>query len=96
MRKSTHTYEYAELRQRLAWIRTTAELSQRQLATVLAVPHSWVAKVESGERRIDLIEFGWFCAACGASASQEAGTIFSQIQTSTGRRRNGAAARRRR
>ncbi len=65
MRKSTHTPEYHLLRQRLAAMRQAAQLSQRELARRLDVPHTWVAKVESGERRIDLIEYAWFCAQCG-------------------------------
>ena len=79
MPKSTHSFEYQLLRQRLALIRTAAGLSQRQLASILQVPHSWVAKVESGERRIDLIEFGWFCSACGVSARKEAAGFFAQF-----------------
>jgi transcriptional regulator with XRE-family HTH domain len=65
MEKSTHTAEYLALRSELRAIRETAGLSQRALAKHLDVPHSWVAKVESGERRVDLVEFGWFVAACG-------------------------------
>lgn len=65
MRKSTHTAEYAVLRAELRTSRTGAGLSQRQLAARLQFPHTWVAKVESGERRIDVIELGWFLAACG-------------------------------
>src|SRR3954465_7007683 len=68
MRKSTHTFEYTVLRERLQEIRKRAGFSQRQLATALRVPHTWVAKVESGERRIDLVEFGWFCRGCGGGA----------------------------
>jgi transcriptional regulator with XRE-family HTH domain len=75
MRKSTHTAEYGELRERLSAIRRQAGLSQRQLAAILELPHSWVAKVESGERRIDLVEFSWFCAGCGASAGIEANEL---------------------
>ncbi len=77
MQKSTHSSEYASLRQRLAAIRSEAGLSQRELAAVLRVPHSWVAKVESGERRIDLVEFGWFCEACEAHAASEASELLS-------------------
>lgn len=47
-------------------MRTIAGLSQRDLAMQLAVPHSWIAKVESGERRLDIVEFCWFASACGA------------------------------
>jgi len=79
MRKSTHTKDYGLLRRRLSEMRASAGFSQRQLAGVLAVPHSWVAKVEAGERRIDLIEFGWFCNACGVSARGQAGKLFDEI-----------------
>ena len=86
MRKSTHSPEYAALRQRLTSVRAGAGLSQRQLAQVLKVPHSWVAKVESGERRIDLIEFAWFCAACGASPAAEIQAIFRDSARGKGAR----------
>ena len=79
MRKSTHTPEYLMLRQHLASLRVDAGMSQRQLAAALRVPHSWVAKVESGERRIDLIEFGWFCQACGTDAAQAAGEVLGGV-----------------
>jgi transcriptional regulator with XRE-family HTH domain len=66
MEKSTHSVEYRILRKELRAARVFAELSQRQLAERLKVPHSWIAKVESGERRVDLIEVCWFLTACSA------------------------------
>ena len=66
MIKSTHTAEYDALRAEIRAVREAAELSQRELAAKLRVPHSWVAKVENGDRRIDLIEFFWIVTACGA------------------------------
>jgi transcriptional regulator with XRE-family HTH domain len=65
MEKSVHTPGYRFLRAELRRIRTEAGFSQRDLAARLRVPHSWVAKVENGERRIDLVEFSWFAWACG-------------------------------
>jgi DNA-binding XRE family transcriptional regulator len=65
MEKSVHTQEYHYLRSELRSARQNAGLSQRDLALRLKVPHSWVAKVESGERRIDLVEFCQFIWACG-------------------------------
>jgi transcriptional regulator with XRE-family HTH domain len=66
MQKSSHSSEYRALREELRRLRAAAGLSQRDLAAELGVAHSWVAKVESGERRIDLVEFLWFAAACEA------------------------------
>jgi transcriptional regulator with XRE-family HTH domain len=66
MEKSTHTPEYKLVRSELRTIREGAGLSQRELASRLKVPHSWVAKVESGERRIDVVELCWLIRACGA------------------------------
>ena len=65
MEKSVHTTEYRALRKELRKLRQDAGLSQRALAARLDVPHSWVAKIESGERRIDLIEFCRLVSACG-------------------------------
>jgi transcriptional regulator with XRE-family HTH domain len=67
MRKSAHTAEYAALRKELKTARLMAGLSQRELAQRLKVTHTWVAKVESGERRIDFIECCWFLQACDAN-----------------------------
>lgn len=70
-------------------LRLAAGLSQRQIANSLTVPHSWVAKVESGERRLDLIEFGWFCEACGASAAEQAGILLRNQRGAAKPRRGG-------
>lgn len=83
MRKSTHTSEYAALRDELRTARDRAGLSQRDLAAILKVPPSWIAKVETGERRIDLVEFAWFMDACGANAV----TAFSRIAPARATRR---------
>lgn len=95
MRKSTHTPEYGKLKERLLSLRTKAGLSQRQLAAVLRVPHSWVAKVESGERRIDLVEFAWFCSGCGAPAEVEAAELVRRwaLPQGSGRLRAGGGRR---
>ena len=78
MEKSTHTPEYRALRNVLKKTRAEAGLSQRDLATKLGTPHSWVAKVENGERRIDVIEFCWFVAACGRNPLRVLGELTSQ------------------
>jgi transcriptional regulator with XRE-family HTH domain len=75
MEKSVHTPDYRALRVELQKTRTDSGLSQRDLAARLGVPHSWVAKVENGERRIDLVEFCWFVAACG----QDPGSVFRDL-----------------
>jgi transcriptional regulator with XRE-family HTH domain len=82
MQKSVHTKEYKALRAELRAIREKAGLSQRDLAAKLGVPHSWVAKVEAGERRIDVIELDWFAAACGEDAAR----LISRLNTADGKK----------
>jgi transcriptional regulator with XRE-family HTH domain len=79
MEKSTHTAEYLALRAELRAAREAAALSQRALAQRLRVPHSWVAKVESGERRIDVVELSWFLAACGSDPVSVAGRLLQSF-----------------
>lgn len=87
MRKSIHTAEYGLLCQELRDAREKAGLSQRDLASSLKVPHSWVAKVETAERRIDLVEFCRFVIACDGDPRIAFDRIVDQI--SKPRRRGG-------
>lgn len=64
MTKSSHSAELKTVCAHLRAARSRAALTQRELAIRLNVSHSWVAKVETGERRIDLVEVVWFLMAC--------------------------------
>lgn len=66
-----HRPAYKKLCRRLRQMRNDASLTQRGLAEILKKPHSFVAKVEHGDRRIDPIEFADWCRACGVKASKE-------------------------
>jgi transcriptional regulator with XRE-family HTH domain len=46
-------------------VRISAKLSQVELAQRLGRPQSFVSKYESGERRLDVIEFIVICQAIG-------------------------------
>lgn len=49
--------QYRRFRQVIVRARTDAGVTQAQLAKVLRRPQSFVSKYESGERRLDVIEF---------------------------------------
>jgi len=55
--KTLRTPAHRKLVQELRKARREAGLSQQQVAELLGVPQSYVAKIELGERRIDVIEF---------------------------------------
>ena len=55
--KALRSREHRMLCTVLAEARMQAGLTQRGLAERLKRPHSYVAKIEGGERRIDVIEF---------------------------------------
>ncbi len=59
-----HTLAYRRLCSLLRKWRMEAELTQRGLANRLRKPHSYVHKVEVGDRRIDPVEFIAWCKAC--------------------------------
>ncbi len=89
MKKSIHTAEYAALCDELRTARNNAGLSQRRLAARLRVSPSWVAKVEAGERRIDLVEFCRFMAACGGDAGAVFGRVAKLIPAARRERKGG-------
>ncbi len=57
---------YVRLREVLAEKRQAAGLSQTDLAVRLSKPQSYVSKVESGERGLDVVEFVDFVRAIDA------------------------------
>lgn len=48
--------EYQRFRRKLQEARLEAKLTQRQVAQKLSRSYNFIAKVESGERRVDFIE----------------------------------------
>lgn len=79
MDKSTHTSEYLAAIKEVAKLRKSAGLTQRVLASRLGVSASWVAKVETGERRLDILEFYRVCVCCGRDPSSVAKKLFRQF-----------------
>lgn len=57
MAKAKFSPAHKKLRELLANARNDAGLKQADVARALGVPQSYVSKVESGERRLDVVEF---------------------------------------
>lgn len=62
-RKTIHEKEHVALRELLKNQREELGLTQRDLGERLKVHHTLVGKVETGDRRLDVIEFIDYCKA---------------------------------
>ncbi|MBI4617056.1 MAG: helix-turn-helix transcriptional regulator [Planctomycetes bacterium] len=85
MEKSTFSPLYEAFRAHLLALRLAAGLSQRELAILLGRERSFVARIEQGERRVDLVEFYWICRACGIDAIAVAQHVMRVFQETEGR-----------
>jgi transcriptional regulator with XRE-family HTH domain len=70
LRKTLRTREHHKLIAILCEARRNAGLTQRDLAARLRRPHSFVGRLEAGERRIDVIEFVEIARAISADPKQ--------------------------
>ena len=61
MDKSQHTRTYRRLLNALRAAREAAGLTQAEVAARLGAYASYVSKVESGERRVDVVELAHLC-----------------------------------
>ena len=67
MTASINTKEMQALTQWLKQMRESQQLSMRALAERMDKPHSYIQKVEQGERRLDVVEYVWYCRTLGVS-----------------------------
>ncbi len=65
-RKSIYSSGYEKVLDLLRETRLDAGLTQAQLCERLHRPRNYVSKCESGERRVDVLEWAEFMAGCGA------------------------------
>lgn len=62
--------KYEFLRSELKKARLDADLLQTDLASILKKPQSYISKVESGERSLDIIGFVDYCNGLGLEPSK--------------------------
>ena len=60
MSKSVYSKDYKEIIECLKKARIEADLSQQAVADKLDKPQSYISKIESGERRLDVAEIKKF------------------------------------
>ena len=56
MSKSVYSKDYKDIIERLKTARIEAGLAQQEVADKLGKPQSYISKIESGERRLDVAE----------------------------------------
>jgi transcriptional regulator with XRE-family HTH domain len=67
MAKAKFSQTYTRLRSLLVTSRKKAGLHQADVAAKLGKPQSYISKVESGERRLDVVEFVEYAEAVGVN-----------------------------
>ena len=74
--KAQHRKRYASVPAFLRDLREAAGLTQRDIGKVLKRPQSWVYNCETGNRRVDVMEFCDWCRACNT----EPATALQQVE----------------
>jgi transcriptional regulator with XRE-family HTH domain len=60
-------------------LRTRAKLTQRQLADAVGREQSFIGRIETGQRRVDLVEWVTICRACGVDPAVEVAALVRRM-----------------
>ena len=82
MVNSLHTPEYQNFCSLLVTAREASGMTQADIAARLGRPQSFVSKYESGERRLDVVEFIQVCLALGIEPQAIINAVQAQITKS--------------
>jgi transcriptional regulator with XRE-family HTH domain len=82
-----HTAAQQELVGALMAMRKRAGMSQRELAAALGREQSYIGRIETGQRRVDIIELVEICRACGTNPNLEINKLIKRIADSIPARR---------
>ncbi len=85
MLKATFREEYRRFREVLIAERERARVRQEDLARALGVSQSIVSNIETGERRLDVVEFIFLLRALGAEPAE----VIAKIERAFPKRRKG-------
>jgi len=70
-------------------LREAADMTQRDLAAALGREHGMVARIELGERRVDLVEAYHLFGALGASPEREVAALMRKFEKAARQLRKG-------
>jgi transcriptional regulator with XRE-family HTH domain len=84
---SMFTAAFSEVVYAVIAMRKAAGLTQRQLAAALGREHNFIARIETGQRRLDLVELVQLCRACDADPEHQIARITKGILSLLPRKR---------
>ena len=70
MSKPIHRPEYAVVRGVLRDLRVNAGVKQAELSAALGKPQPYISAIETGHRRVDLVEIRDICESLGLTLSE--------------------------
>lgn len=75
MNKTLQTAHSKIFRDHIRDLRNRAQMSQRDFAKAIGREHGMIARIELGERRVDVVEFFQLMKALGVSPEKEAAKL---------------------
>jgi transcriptional regulator with XRE-family HTH domain len=85
---SMFTTAFREIVSGVIAMRKGAGLTQRQLAAAVGREHNYIARIETGQRRVDLVELVQLCRACNIDPEQLIPEITHKIVSLLPRKRS--------